>query len=69
MMAHSSDDDEQIPFQELEISKILDLELMFGNKPVMNKQLEIDELNKFIQELNEEDDFDQDLLVWGFINN
>ena len=38
---------------------MVDLELMFGNKPVMNKQLEIDELNKFIQELNEEDDLTQ----------
>ena len=71
-MAHSSDDDEQIPFQELEISKILDLELMFGNRqdrPAMNKQSEIDELDKFIQELNKEEDFDPDSLVQDFINN
>ena len=48
-MARLSDDDEQIPLQELEISKVLDLELMFGNKPVVNKQSEIDdELDKFI---------------------
>ena len=55
--------------REAVIMYMVDLELMFGNKPVMNKPLEIDELNKFIQELNEEDDFDPDLLVRGFINN
>ena len=70
IMARSSDDDEQIPFQELEISKILDLELMFGNKPVVNKQLEIDdELDKFIQELDKEEDFDPDSLVQDFVNS
>ena len=69
IMTRSLDDDEQIPFQELEISKILDLELMFENKPVGNKQIEIDELDKFIQELNKEEDFDPDSLVQGFINN
>ncbi|CAI2181211.1 4043_t:CDS:2, partial [Funneliformis geosporum] len=53
----------QITFQELEISKILDLELMFGNNPVVNKQLEIDELDKLIQELDKEEDFDPDSLV------
>ncbi|CAI2201060.1 118_t:CDS:2, partial [Funneliformis geosporum] len=62
IMTRSLDDDEQIPFQELEISKILDLELMFENKPVGNKQIEIDELDKFIQELNKEEDFDPDSL-------
>ncbi|GBC45176.2 ribonuclease H-like domain-containing protein [Rhizophagus irregularis DAOM 181602=DAOM 197198] len=68
IMARSSDDDdEQIPLQELEISKVLDLELMFGNKLAMNKQLEIDdELNKFIQELDKEEDFDPDSLVQNF---
>ncbi|CAB4463255.1 unnamed protein product [Rhizophagus irregularis] len=71
IMARSSDDDdEQIPLQELEISKVLDLELMFGNKLAMNKQLEIDdELNKFIQELDKEEDFDPDSLVQNFVNN
>lgn len=70
IMARLSDDDEQIPLQELEISKVLDLELMFGNKPVVNKQSEIDdELDKFIQELDKEEDFDPDLLVQGFVNS
>ncbi|GBC54372.2 ribonuclease H-like domain-containing protein [Rhizophagus irregularis DAOM 181602=DAOM 197198] len=71
IMARSSDDDdEQIPLQELEISKVLDLELMFGNKLAMNKQLEIDnELNKFIQELDKKEDFDPDSLVQNFVNN
>jgi hypothetical protein len=35
----------------------------------MDKQSEIDELDKFIQELNREDDFDPDSLVQDFINN
>ena len=42
---------------------------MFGNKPVVNKQLEIDKLDKFIQELNKEEDFDPDSLVQDFVNN
>ena len=66
----SSDDDEKIPLQELEISKVIDLELIFGNKPVVNKQSEIDdELDKFIQELDKEEDFDPNLLVQGFVNS
>ncbi|EXX78239.1 hypothetical protein RirG_016780 [Rhizophagus irregularis DAOM 197198w] len=70
MARSSDDDDEQIPLQELEISKVLDLELMFGNKLAMNKQLEIDnELNKFIQELDKKEDFDPDSLVQNFVNN
>ena len=70
IMARSSDDYEQIPLQELEISKVLDLELMFGNKPVVNKQSEIDdELDKFIQELDKEEDFDPDSLVQDFVNS
>ena len=69
IMARLSDDDEQIPLQELEISKVLDLELMFGNKPVVNKQLEMDELDKFIQDLDKEEDFDPDSLVQDFVNS
>ena len=65
-----SDDDEQIPLQELEISKVIDLELIFGNKPVVNKQSEIDdELDKFIQELDKEEDFDPNSLVQDFVNS
>ena len=41
---------------------------MFGNN-FADKQLKDNELNNFIQELNEEDDFDPDLLVQNFINN
>jgi len=42
---------------------------MFGNKPVVNKQLEMDELDKFIQDLDKEEDFDPDLLVQDFVNS
>lgn len=42
---------------------------MFRDKPVVNKQLDVDELDDFIQELNKKDDFDPDLLVQNFISN
>ena len=42
---------------------------MFGNKPVVNKQLEMDELDKFIQDLDKEEDFDPDSLVQDFVNS
>ncbi|PKK62489.1 hypothetical protein RhiirC2_779865, partial [Rhizophagus irregularis] len=71
MVAQSSTDDntEQIPPQELEILNILDLDLMFENNSVTNRQLENDDLDNFIRELNKEDDFDPELLVQNFINN
>jgi len=43
------------------------LNLIFENNSVINKRLEIDD--DFIQELNQEDDFDPDLLVQNFTNN
>ena len=68
--AFTDDNFEQIPSEELEISNILDLDLMFGNDSVVvNKQLEINELNSFIQDLNNEEDFDPELLVRNFANN
>jgi hypothetical protein len=65
MVAQSSTDNntEQIPSQKLEILNILNLDLMFENNSVTNKQLENDELDNFIRELNREDDFDLELLV------
>lgn len=61
---------EQVPSQDLEILNVLDLDLMFKDEPdnLMNKQLESDELDDFIQELDEEEDFDPDLLVQNFNN-
>jgi hypothetical protein len=67
--SYTDDNLEQISPQELEISNILDLDLMFGNDSVINKQLDIDELDSFIQDLNKEDDFDPDLLVQNFASN
>ena len=70
IMARSfTDNIEQIPSQQLEILNVLDLDLMFRDKPEVNKQLDVDELDDFIQELNKEDDFDPDLLVQNFISN
>ncbi|PKY54734.1 hypothetical protein RhiirA4_473709 [Rhizophagus irregularis] len=46
----TDDNTKQIPSQELEILNILDLDLMFENKSVTNRQLEIDELDNFIHE-------------------
>ena len=66
------DNNEQIPSQvsqQLEISNVLDLDLMFKDNSVVNKQLDVDELDDFIQELNKEVDFDPDLLVQNFISN
>jgi hypothetical protein len=65
MVAQSSTDDntEQIPPQKLEILNILNLDLMFENNSVTNRQLENDELDNFICELNREDDFDPELLI------
>ena len=61
---------EQVLSQDLEILNVLDLDLMFKDEPdnLMNKQLESDELDDFIQELDEEEDFDPDLLVQNFNN-
>lgn len=69
IMAQSSTDDniEQIQSQQLEILNVLDLDLMFKNNSVANRRLEVDD--NFIQELNQEDDFDPDLLARNFINN
>ncbi len=69
IMAQLSTDDniEQIQFQQLEILNILDLDLIFENNLVTNRRLEIDD--DFIQKLNQEDDFDPDLLVQNFTNN
>jgi hypothetical protein len=71
MVAQSSTDNntEQIPSQKLKILNILDLDLMFKNNSVINRQLENDELDNFIHELNRKDDFDLELLVQNFINN
>ena len=46
---------------------VLNLNLIFENNLVTNRRLEIDD--DFIQKLNQEDDFDPDLLVQNFINN
>ncbi|GBC17690.2 hypothetical protein GLOIN_2v1769322 [Rhizophagus irregularis DAOM 181602=DAOM 197198] len=63
-----NDDCEQVPSQDLEILNVLDLDSMFKDKSnnITDKQLELDGLNDFIQELDEEDDFDPDLLVQNF---
>ena len=47
---------------------MLDLDLMFKDKSnnIMDQQLELNELDDFIQELDEEDDFNPDLLVQSF---
>ncbi|POG76290.1 hypothetical protein GLOIN_2v1769322 [Rhizophagus irregularis DAOM 181602=DAOM 197198] len=60
-----NDDCEQVPSQDLEILNVLDLDSMFKDKSnnITDKQLELDGLNDFIQELDEEVDFDPDLLV------
>jgi hypothetical protein len=65
-----NDNSDQDSSQELEILDVLDLDSMFGNEPnnLVDKQLELDELENFIQELDEEDDFDPDLLVQNFNN-
>jgi hypothetical protein len=65
MVAQSSTDDntEQIPSQKLEILNILDLDLMFENNSVTNRQLENDKLDNFIHKLNRKDDFNLKLLV------
>jgi len=62
------DDCEQVPSQDLEILNVLDLDSMFKDKSnnITDKQLELDGLNDFIQELDEEDDFDPDLLVRNY---
>lgn len=65
-MVHSDDDD--IESQELEILNVLNLDLMFGNNST-DKELELDGLNDFIQELDNEEDFDPDLLVQNLNNN
>ena len=61
-------DYEQVPSQDLEVLNVLDLNLMFRDKSnnLTEKQLELDGLDDFIQELNEEDDFDPDLLAQNF---
>ena len=66
----TDDNHEQVPSQDLEILNVLDLDSMFKDESsnLTNKQLEPDELNNFIQELNEEDDFDPVLLVQNFNN-
>jgi len=46
---------------------VFDLNLIFENNLVTNRWLEIDD--DFIQELNQEDDFNSDLLVQNFTNN
>ncbi|UZO12083.1 uncharacterized protein OCT59_003633 [Rhizophagus irregularis] len=63
-----NDDCEQVRLQDLEILNVLDLDSMFKDKSnnITDKQLELDGLNDFIQELDEEDDFDPDLLVQNF---
>ncbi|PKY58335.1 hypothetical protein RhiirA4_412077 [Rhizophagus irregularis] len=63
-----NDDCEQVPSQDLEILNVLDLDSMFKDKSnnITDKQLELDGLNDFIQELDKEDDFDPDLLVQNF---
>ncbi|RGB29119.1 hypothetical protein C1646_672702 [Rhizophagus diaphanus] len=64
-----NDDCEQVPFQDLEILNVLDLNSMFKDKSnnITDKQLELDGLNDFIQKLDEEDDFDPDLLIYNYI--
>jgi hypothetical protein len=66
----TDDNHEQVPSQDLEILNVLDLDSMFKDESsnLTNKQLEPDELDNFIQELNEEDDFDPVLLVQNFNN-
>ncbi|UZO05933.1 uncharacterized protein OCT59_026271 [Rhizophagus irregularis] len=59
------DDREQVPSQNLEILQVLDLDLMFRDN-LTDKQLELDGIDDFIQELDKEDDFDPDLLVQNF---
>ena len=65
-----NNNDEQVLSQGLEILNVLDLDLMFKDKPgnQINEQLESDELDNFIQELDKEDDFDPILLVQNFNN-
>jgi hypothetical protein len=59
------DNREQVPSQDLEILDVLDLNSMFEEK-TNDQQLELDGIDEFIQELDEEDDFDPDLLVQNF---
>ncbi|RGB31966.1 hypothetical protein C1646_763434 [Rhizophagus diaphanus] len=59
--ANLCDDDEY----NLEILEVLDLDLMFRDN-LTDKQLELDGIDDFIQELDKEDDFDSDLLVQNF---
>lgn len=63
-----TDNQEIISSQNLEILNIFDLDLMFKDDPV-NEQLELNELDDFIQELDKEDDFDPESLVQDFMNN
>ena len=65
-----NNNDEQVLSQGLEILNVLDLDLMFKDKPgnQINEQLVSDELDNFIQELDKEDDFDLILLVQNFNN-
>ena len=58
-------DCEQVSPQNMEILDVLDLNLMFKDNST-DKQLELDGLDDFIQELDKEDDFDPDLLVQNF---
>ena len=58
-------DCEQVSPQNMEILDVLDLNLMFRDNST-DKQLELDGLDDFIQELDKEDDFDPDLLVQNF---
>ena len=66
----TDDNNEQVPSQDLEILNLLDLNLMFRDESnnSTDKELDSEELNNFIQELDNEDDFDSDLLVQNFNN-
>jgi hypothetical protein len=59
------DNSEQVPSQNLEILNVLDIDSMFKDN-LADEQLELDGLDDFIQELDEEDDFDPDSLVQNF---
>jgi hypothetical protein len=63
-----NDNNDQISLQKLEILNVLDLDSMFKEEPnnLVDKQLELNELENFIQELEEEEDFDPSLLVQNF---
>src|ERR1043166_10179562 len=66
----TDDNNGQVPSQDLEILNLLDLNLMFRDESnnSTDKELDSEELNNFIQELDNEDDFDPDLLVQNFNN-